>query len=87
MSIDVKICGINSIEALDAAVLGGAKMLGFVFFAKSPRVVTRDEARALLERVPACVLKVALLVGPDDSLVRSIACDLPTKCSIYSYVL
>lgn len=77
MSIDVKICGINSIEALDAAVLGGAKMLGFVFFAKSPRFITRDEARALLARVPAGVLKVALLVGPDDSFVRSIACDLP----------
>ena len=52
MSIDVKICGINAPEALDAAVSGGAKMLGFVFFAKSPRAVSRDQARVLLKLVP-----------------------------------
>lgn len=77
MTIDVKICGIKTPEALDAAVAGGAKMLGFVFFAKSPRAVTPHEARALLARVPAGVLKVALMVDPDDAMVRSIACQLP----------
>ena len=77
MPIDVKICGINSIDALDAAVAGGAKMLGFVFFAKSPRVVTRDEARALLARVPDGVLKVALLVNPNDFNAHSIGRELP----------
>ncbi|MCR4379046.1 MAG: phosphoribosylanthranilate isomerase [Rhodospirillales bacterium] len=77
MPIDVKICGINSIDALDAAVQGGAKMLGFVFFAKSPRVVTRDEARALLARVPDGVLKVALLVNPNDFNAHSIGRELP----------
>lgn len=76
MTIDVKICGINTPEALEAAVAGGAKMLGFVFFAKSPRVVTPDEARVLLGRVPEGVVKVALLVGPDDVAVQSIACAL-----------
>lgn len=77
MSIDVKICGINTPEALDAAVAGGAKMLGFVFFAKSPRVVSRDEARALLERVPDGVLKVALMVDPDDQDVGAVCRQLP----------
>lgn len=77
MTIDVKICGIKTPEALDAAVAGGASMLGFVFFAKSPRAVTAHEARALLARVPAGVLKVALMVDPGDASVRSIACDLP----------
>lgn len=77
MSIEVKICGINSPEALDAAVSGGAKMLGFVFFAKSPRAVSSDEARDLLARVPAGVLKVALMVNPTDSEARSIGAQLP----------
>jgi len=77
MPIDVKICGINSIDALDAAVQGGAKMLGFVFFAKSPRVVTRDEARDLLARVPQGVLKVALMVDPNDFKAHSIGAQLP----------
>lgn len=77
MSIDVKICGINSAEALDAAVEGGAKMLGFVFFDKSPRAVSRDEARDLLARVPQGILKVALMVDPDDLKAQSIGRDLP----------
>jgi len=77
MSIDVKICGINTAEALDAAVAGGAKMLGFVFFNKSPRVVTRDEARDLLARVPEGVTKVALMVGPNDFKAHSIGRQLP----------
>ena len=44
MPIDVKICGLSTAEAVDAAVEGGAKMLGFVFFPKSPRAVTRTPA-------------------------------------------
>ena len=77
MPIDVKICGINSAAALDAAVEGGARMLGFVFFNKSPRVVTRDEARDLLARVPPGITKVALMVEPDDDQADSIGRQLP----------
>lgn len=72
MTTDVKICGISSAEALDAAVAGGASMLGFVFFAASPRVVSRDEARDLLARVPDGVLKVALMVDPSDTEAHDI---------------
>jgi len=77
MPIDVKICGIKTPEALDAAVEGGAKMLGFVFFEKSPRNVTLDVARDLLARVPDDVTKVALMVNPSDAEVQSIAGQLP----------
>ena len=77
MTIDVKICGITSAEALDAAVAGGATMLGFVFFAKSPRNISRDEAHDLLARVPDGVLKVALMVDPNDFKALSIGCQLP----------
>ena len=37
MSILVKICGINSAEAADAAVRAGADFGGLVFHPKSPR--------------------------------------------------
>lgn len=77
MSIDVKICGINSAEALDAAVGGGAKMLGFVFFPPSPRCVTPTEAAQLMARVPDGVLKVALMVDPDDFDVGAVCRQLP----------
>jgi len=77
MSIDVKICGINSAAALDAAGQDGAKMLGFVFFNKSPRNVTLDEARELLAQVPQGITKVALMVNPTDAEAVSIARELP----------
>jgi len=77
MAIDVKICGINSAAARDAAAQGGAKMLGFVFFNKSPRNVTLDEARELLAQVPQGITKVALMVNPTDAEAVSIARELP----------
>lgn len=72
MAIDVKICGLKTPEAITAAVEGGAAYLGFVFFERSPRNVTLDEAAALMGCVPEGVKKVALVVDPDDRLLDSI---------------
>ena len=47
----VKICGLSTPEAVDAAVAGGAHALGFVFHPKSPRNVTIEQAAALMARV------------------------------------
>jgi len=77
MSLEVKICGINSAEGLGAAVSGGASMLGFVFFPPSPRCVTPVEAKALMGLVPQGVQKVALFVDPDDFDVGAICRQLP----------
>ena len=46
MSVLVKICGLKTPEALDAALDAGADLVGFVFFEPSPRHVASDEARA-----------------------------------------
>ncbi|MBF0247933.1 MAG: phosphoribosylanthranilate isomerase [Alphaproteobacteria bacterium] len=72
MSVTVKICGISTPEAIAAAAGGGAAMLGFVFFPKSPRNVSLEQAAALLPLVPAGIVKVALLVGPDDALALAV---------------
>ncbi len=63
MSVLIKICGLKTSEALDAALDAGADLVGFVFFAPSPRHVPLSAARA----------KVALSVdAPDDELAASI---------------
>jgi phosphoribosylanthranilate isomerase len=59
----VKICGMNSAVAVDAAVAAGADALGFVF-AASPREVTPEQAKALCASVPAHVLRVAVMRHP-----------------------
>jgi phosphoribosylanthranilate isomerase len=59
----VKICGMNSPEAVEAAVAAGADALGFVF-AESPRQVTPQQAKALAAAVPPNVVRVAVMRHP-----------------------
>jgi len=59
----VKICGLKSPEAVEAAVEAGADALGFVF-AESPREVTPEQAKALCANVPPNVMRVAVMKHP-----------------------
>lgn len=72
MSIRAKICGVNSPAAVDAAVSGGAKFVGFVFYAPSPRAVTPPAAADLATAVPAGIMKVGLLVDDPDERIAEI---------------
>jgi phosphoribosylanthranilate isomerase len=72
MTLTVKICGLKSAEAVDAALDSGADMIGFVFFPASPRNVAFDTVRALGERVRGRALKVALSVDAGDALLTQI---------------
>jgi phosphoribosylanthranilate isomerase len=66
MSLQVKICGINTPEALTAALEGGARYVGFVFYPRSPRAVTAALAADLARMVPTGVRTVGLFVAPTD---------------------
>ena len=72
MSLIVKICGLSTAEALDAALDAGADMVGFVFFAPSPRHLAFDTARALARRVRGRAQKVALTVDADDAFIGAV---------------
>ncbi|HVT26146.1 MAG TPA: phosphoribosylanthranilate isomerase [Rhizomicrobium sp.] len=66
MAILVKICGINSAEAADAAARAGADFAGLMFHPKSPRHVTPEDARSLAQRLRDKVRIVAVIVDPRD---------------------
>ena len=72
MSLIVKICGLSTPEALDAALDAGADMVGFVFFEASPRHVDLEKARALGKRVGGRAQKVALTVDAEDAVLDGI---------------
>jgi phosphoribosylanthranilate isomerase len=72
MSGAIKICGVKTAEAVDAAVRAGATHLGFNFFRKSPRYVAPDEAGRLAARAPG-LRSVALTVDADDVMLRAIS--------------
>ena len=84
--VKVKICGVNSEAAFDAAAEAGADWIGFVFFRRSPRAVTPDQAARLSSRVSGGPLRVGLFVEPTDDEIRdatqTLALDaLPDLCA------
>jgi phosphoribosylanthranilate isomerase len=70
MRIRVKICGVTSAAALDAAIDAGADAVGFVL-APSPRRLTLDAAARLAARLPPFVARVAVLRHPGLAAVRA----------------
>lgn len=71
MAVAAKICGLNDIEGLDAALRHGTRMVGFNGFPKSPRYVTPDRLAALAARVPDHVERVGVFVDPDDATLAT----------------
>ncbi|WP_366555594.1 phosphoribosylanthranilate isomerase [Aquibaculum sediminis] len=69
MTVDCKICGIRDPEALQAAVQGRARWVGFVFFPRSPRSLTPEQAAVLAAEAAGRVERVGLFVDPDDALL------------------
>lgn len=72
----VKICGLKTPEAVDAALDNGADLLGFNFFRKTPRFVEPATAAQLCERVGDRAERVGLMVDPDDDMIETILKDV-----------
>ncbi|UCN00893.1 phosphoribosylanthranilate isomerase [Sulfurimonas sp. SWIR-19] len=66
-----KICGITSYEDAMVAIDAGADALGFVFYEKSPRFLTREKAKNIIQKLPPFVEKVALFVNVDAQTVNA----------------
>ena len=71
-SVAVKICGITSPGAIDAAVGSGAAYGGLVFHPKSPRFVSLEQARALAQQMRGRLKLVALIADMDDAGVEAL---------------
>ena len=72
----VKICGLSTPPTLGAALDAGADMVGFVFFAKSPRNLDLATAADLGRRVEGRARKVALVVDAEDRQLAGIVSHL-----------
>lgn len=68
-SPSIKICGITTPDALDAAVRARADFAGFVFFPPSPRNLAPRDAAPLGERAAGRIKRVGLFVDADDALI------------------
>ena len=77
MTVQVKICGISEPETLRAAIEGGARWIGLVFYPASPRYVAPAMAAELARMVPTAVRTVGLFVDPDDDFLEHVVSQVP----------
>jgi phosphoribosylanthranilate isomerase len=77
MPVAVKICGLNDPAATTAAVEGGARYLGFVFYPPSPRAVTPELAAELAACAPPDRTLVGVFVDPADALLERVLNRVP----------
>lgn len=72
MNPAIKICGLSTPETLAVALDEGAPMVGFIFFAKSPRHVTPELAASLRKAATGRAEAVAVTVDADDAYLDEI---------------
>jgi phosphoribosylanthranilate isomerase len=68
----VKICGLTNLSDAYTAVDAGVDALGFVFYEKSPRFITPENAKALISKLPPFVERVGLFVNESAERVDEI---------------
>lgn len=75
--IAVKICGVRDKALVDVATAAGARYIGFVFFAGSPRHLEIPDAAHLATHVPTGICKVALTVDADNAALDALLDAVP----------
>ena len=80
MNIKCKLCGLTTLDDIDAAAQVGASYIGFVFFENSPRNLEMQAANVLAKSTPHYLTKVGLVVDADndflDKLTSSVDLDM-----------
>lgn len=70
--MQVKICGLTTIDAIDAVNKFGADMAGFVFVENSPRFVSLEKTAELMDALDPEIKKVGLFVNPTDDELNEV---------------
>lgn len=73
MPVEVKICGLSTLESLEGAIEAGANYVGLVFYPPSPRNVDVATAALLAKAARGRAKIVALVVDASWELIRDIA--------------
>jgi phosphoribosylanthranilate isomerase len=69
----VKSCGITNREDAAAAIEAGAAAIGMIFFPKSPRYITPEQAWEIAQAIPRSVLKVGVFVNETPRAIDRVA--------------
>lgn len=72
MRVRIKVCGMTRRDDVLAAAGLGVDAVGLVFYPKSPRNVSIQQARALTAELPPFVTVTALFLDPEAGKVREV---------------
>ena len=72
MTTPVKICGLTRVDDAVAAARLGAHAVGVVLYPESPRFVSNESARLIVQALPPFVTPVALMVNPSAQQVKTV---------------
>lgn len=73
----VKVCGITSVADALMVSAAGADALGLVFYAKSKRNVSLEQAVAICKAVPPFVASVGLFLDAEAAFVKQVLAAVP----------
>tara|TARA_Y100001960_G_scaffold323434_1_gene401867 strand:+ start:420 stop:1064 length:645 start_codon:yes stop_codon:yes gene_type:complete len=73
MALNVKICGIKSISHVEACVKGKAKMIGLMFYNKSPRFINIKTAKKISNFSKNKIKRVGVFANSNITEIKTIA--------------
>ena len=75
--IPTKICGITNLDDANFAVENGASAIGFIFYEKSPRTISINNAKSISKHLPKTIARVGVFVNHEKDFIHEAISEVP----------
>ena len=75
--IPTKICGITNLDDANVAIENGASAIGFIFYEKSPRTISINNAKSISKHLPKTIARVGVFVNHEKDFIRLAISQVP----------
>ena len=75
--IPTKICGITNLDDANVAEENGASAIGFIFYEKSPRTISINNAKSISKHLPKTIARVGVFVNHEKDFINEAISEVP----------
>ena len=75
--IPTKICGITNLDDANVAIENGASAIGFIFYEKSPRTISINNAKSISKHLPKTIARVGVFVNHEKDFINEAISEVP----------